>query len=116
MGAELKIPDEAEEFRFYCSCGCGRMGFQLDIGVTATEPFHSNGLNAVCVEVSRYTLTVSGMAGGYVYPAETVMDEVRSATETTLAELEAVINELTGHRDRLRSELKVIDERDWDGD
>jgi hypothetical protein len=86
------------------------------IGVTATEPFHSNGLNAVCVEVNRYTLTVSGMAGGYVYPAETVMDEVRSATETTLAELEAVINELVGHRDRLRSELKVIDERDWDGD
>lgn len=33
MGAEMLIPDEAEEFRFYCDCGqddCGRMGFQVE--------------------------------------------------------------------------------------
>jgi hypothetical protein len=27
---QLDITDEADEFRFYCACGCGRMGFEIE--------------------------------------------------------------------------------------
>lgn len=83
------------------------------IGVLVSAPFHHHGLKATYVDVSRETVTVSSATYGNCYPSKDVRDQACSATEQTIADLDAVIAELAGHRDRLRAELSAIVERTW---
>lgn len=75
------------------------------IGVLASPPFHHHGANATYVDVSRETLRVSTGSYGSCYPVEDAAGEVERATRDTIADLDKVIADLTGHRDRLRREL-----------
>lgn len=76
------------------------------VGVVAGIPFHHTGMSgAEYVDVQRQTVQLSTITWGNLYPVEVAEAAIGRATLKTISELEAVIDELISHRDRLRESL-----------
>jgi hypothetical protein len=84
---------------------CSAHPLRRKIGVLASAPFHHYGLNASYVDVQLETVSIGSGTYGNCYPAETAEQEIRRATERTIADLDKAITELTAHRDRLTETL-----------
>jgi hypothetical protein len=83
------------------------------VGVTVGQPFHHHGMNAVYVDVDRETVRVNTDAYGTCYPVGSTGTAAEEALSRTVAELDAVIAELAGHRARLATQLEVLDAMEW---
>lgn len=93
----------------YDSCqpltSCDFPGPHKRIGVIASKPFHHCGANATYVDVHYDTVRVGSVGYGMSYPVERAAEEIERATRAAIANLDKVIADLAGHRDRLRQEL-----------
>lgn len=84
---------------------CEFPALERKIGVLASQPFHHHGLGAEFVDISRETISVTTKTYGRCYPSGSATGEIRRAAQHTIDDLDAVIAELTAHRDRLRATL-----------
>jgi len=81
------------------------------VGITVGLPYFNCGVNAVVVEITReYPVLHTRSSVGW-YPVADTAQEAERTLISTIAELDAVIGELAGHRDRLNEELVGLEGR-----
>jgi hypothetical protein len=75
------------------------------IGVYASRSMHHAGMGGNAVEVCFESIEVNTVSAGTWYPETEWKEVVIKDTEYVIGQLDKVITELQGHRDRLQQEL-----------
>jgi len=85
---------------------CEYKTLNREIGVAVSEPFFHAGMAMDCVEIIRETPTVNTQTfGNNGVPVKYWQPKACEFMEQTIADIDKIVRELIGHRNRLVSEL-----------